>query len=481
MSTNHATALLERMGAALRDDPRWAGIDPAPAFSPDPRPIPRVGADASNNLLLATPRRPAGDVLAAIEELQPQLNAFTSVFHDAADAIPGRGPLAGMPFAVKDLIDIEGVVTLAGSVAKAGDAPASADATAVGRMRDAGGLLVGATNMDEFAYGFTTENSHYGPTRNPHDLERVAGGSSGGSAAAVAAGLVAAALGTDTNGSVRIPAAFCGIYGLRPTQGLVPTAGATLFAPSFDVVGPFAGTVAELAAVLDVIAAPAEPFTAFLEGGLEGLRVARASGELWDAASPEVLDAAGRVADALGAADAIDLPEVGLARAAAIVITAAEGADQHQVLLRESPELVDRRVRDRFLAGLGVPATDYLAAQRFRAWWQALVLPLLDDVDVLVLPTVACTAPLIDQETIEVGGVTLPTGAVLGRFTQPVSFIGLPALSVPVAGPSGLPIGVQLVGRPFGDGALLRAAAALEASGVIGAVTPAIRRSESWT
>jgi aspartyl-tRNA(Asn)/glutamyl-tRNA(Gln) amidotransferase subunit A len=196
---------------------------------------------------------------------------------------------------------------------------------------------------------------------------------------------------------------------------------------------------------------------------------------------PEVLEATSVVADALGAARTIDLPAVGLARAAAIVITAAEGADQHQELLRENPEIVDSRVRDRFLAGLGVSATDYLAAQRFRAWWQALVLPMLSDVDVLVLPTVACMAPLIDQETIEIGGVVLPTGAVLGRFTQPISFIGLPSLSVPIAGAAGLPIGVQLVGRPFTDGVLLQVAAALEASGVIGAPIPAIRRSEPWT
>jgi aspartyl-tRNA(Asn)/glutamyl-tRNA(Gln) amidotransferase subunit A len=185
-----------------------------------------------------------------------------------------------------------------------------------------------------------------------------------------------------------------------------------------------------------------------------------------------VHEAAERVVDALAATRVLELPDVVLARAAATVITAAEGADQHQQLLRERPELVDPRVRDRFLAGLGVAATDYLAAQRFRRWWQAQVLRLLDDVDVLVLPTVACAAPLIDQATIEVGGVVLPTGAAPGRFTQPLSFIGLPALSVPLAGPGGLPLGVQLAGRPGGDGALLATAAALEAAGVVGAITP---------
>lgn len=479
MSTNHAAALLERMGGLLRADPRWDGLDPAPAFAPFDSPAPQVATEpAGNRVLLASPPEPIDDVLAAIDELQPRLNIFTSVFHEAARATsPAPGPLAGMPFAVKDLFDVEGVVTLAGSVARAADPPADADATAVARLRASGGVLVGATNMDEFAYGFTTENSHYGPTRNPHDRDRIAGGSSGGSAAAVAAGLVTAALGTDTNGSVRIPAAFCGVYGLRPTYGLVPWTGATLFAPSFDAVGAFARTVGDLALVLDAIAAPTESFTSFLDRDLEGLRIARASGELWDGVTPEVLEATERVAEALGATRVVELPAVGLARAAAMVITAAEGADQHQELLRQNPEIVDPRVRDRFLAGLGVSATDYLAAQRFRSWWQAQVLPLLADVDVLVLPTVACTAPLIDQETIEIGGVVQPTGAVLGRFTQPLSFIGLPALSVPVAG-AGLPVGVQLTSRPFSDGVLLQATAALEASGTVAAKLT--RRSEAW-
>jgi AtzE family amidohydrolase len=472
------------MGGLLRSDSRWDGLDPAPAFDPDEPPPAEAAAGAKNKVLGATAPEPIVDVLAAIDELQPRLNCFTSVFHEAANAAAAPGPLVGIPFAVKDLFDVEGVVTLAGSVARAGDPPASADATAVARLRAAGGILVGATNMDEFAYGFTSENSHYGTTRNPHDPDRIAGGSSGGSAAAVAAGLVTAALGTDTNGSVRIPAAFCGVYGLRPTYGLVPLTGATLFAPSFDAVGPFARTVQDLALVLDAIAAPAVSFTRFLDRGPDGLRVARARGELWDGATPEVLEATERVAEALGATRSVDLPYVGLARAAAIVITAAEGADQHQALLRANPEIVDPRVRDRFLAGLGVSATDYLAAQRFRRWWQAQVTPLLADIDVLVLPTVACAAPLIDQEAIEIGGTVLPTGAVLGRFTQPLSFIGLPALSVPVAGPDGLPLGVQLAGRPHADGTLLAAAAALEAADEVGAVTPALSAAHAggaWT
>jgi AtzE family amidohydrolase len=397
------------------------------------------------------------------------------------------GPLAGLSFAVKDLFDVAGVVTLAGSIARKDDPPAASDATAVARLRRDGALLVGATNMDEGAYGFTTENSHYGPTRNPHDLTRVAGGSSGGSAAAVAAGIVDVALGTDTNGSVRIPAAFCGVYGLRPTFGLIPRTGSVLFAPSFDAVGIFARTVADLALVLDVVHGPDGIDQACAradhaaEWDADRLRSARADLDGWGAATPEVLEATDRVAAALGATRTVALPGAGLARAAAIVITAAEGADQQQELLRAAPELVDERVRDRFVAGLDVPAIDYLAAQRFRRHWQGQILPLLAGTDVLVLPTVACPAPVIDQPVVEVAGETLPTGAVLGRFTQPLSFIGLPALSVPLAGPDGLPLGVQLVGRPFGEGALLAAAALLEAAGVVGAVTPRLVEDEAWT
>jgi AtzE family amidohydrolase len=457
------------MGAQLRSSDVWAGIDPAPVFDPAP-----VAAVAERPASTSPSAEPIAGVLTEIAAIDQELNAFTTVVFTGA-------PLVGVPFAVKNLFDVEGVVTLAGSVVRAGDPPAQDDATVVARLRAAGGVLVGATNMDEFAYGFTTENSHYGPTRNPHDTDRIAGGSSGGSAAAVAAGLVTVALGTDTNGSVRIPAAFCGVYGLRPTFGLVPRTGSVLFAPSFDCVGPFARTVADLAWALDVIAE--RQFASTLDRGSVGLRVARAGGSLWDGASPEVLEAAARVADALGATRVAELPEVDLARAAAIVITAAEGADQHQELLRTDPDVVDVRVRDRFVAGLAVPATDYLAAQRFRRWWHEQVLALLADIDVLVLPTVACSAPLIDQPTIEFGGMTLPSGAVLGRFTQPLSFLGLPALNVPVAGPDGLPLGVQLCGRPYGDGALLAAAAGLEAAGVVGAVKPKLssnREGVAW-
>ena len=202
-----------------------------------------------------------------IDALDPVLNCFTEVLRasalrDAAEvdrriaAGEDAGPLAGVPFAVKNLFDIAGVVTLAGSRINRELPPASQDSTAVERLRSAGAILVGALNMDEYAYGFTTENSHYGATRNPHDLTRVAGGSSGGSAAAVAAGMVPITMGSDTNGSIRVPAAFCGVFGLKPTYGRVSRAGAFLFVESFDHVGPFARSVRDLAAAYDVLNGP---------------------------------------------------------------------------------------------------------------------------------------------------------------------------------------------------------------------------------
>ncbi len=205
--------------------------------------------------------------LERIRQRDPQLNAFTAVLEasalqaaerldrQVAKEIPVR-PLAGVPFAVKNLFDVAGLTTLAGSVINRENPPATRDATVVARLKQAGAILVGTLNMDEYASGFVTENSHYGPTRNPHDLSRSAGGSSGGSAAAVAGGLVPLSLGSDTNGSIRVPAALCGIYGLKPTYGRLSRAGVALLAPSFDHVGPLARSVADLALSFDAMQGP---------------------------------------------------------------------------------------------------------------------------------------------------------------------------------------------------------------------------------
>ena len=425
------------------------------------------------------------------------LNCFTHVAGEAALAEAGRvdaraaagedpGPLAGVPFAVKNLFDVAGVTTLAGSRINADRPPAIRDATAVTALRRAGAVLVGTLNMDEYAYGFTTENTHYGPTHNPHDLARVAGGSSGGSAAAVAGGLVPLTLGSDTNGSIRVPAALCGIFGLKPTYGRVSRAGVALFAAAFDHVGPFARSVADLAAAFDAIQGPdptdpactdrpAEPCVPHVGRGIDGLRVAVAGGHFASQGSVEALAAVARVAQALGATRQVTLPEPHRARAAAMIITASEGSNLHLGDLKTRAKDFDPLTRDRFLAGALLPASLYIQAQRFRAWYRARVAEVFRDVDVLLAPTTPWPAPLIGApRTTTVDGVDVFTRSHLGVFTQPLSFIGLPVISVPVTEAGTLPLGVQLVAAPFREASLFRVAAHLEAAGVLSNGGPAL-------
>jgi len=429
--------------------------------------------------------------LARIADRNTALNCFTAVLADTArrdaEAVDARvargedpGPLAGVPFAVKNLFDVKGLTTLAGSRIHASRPPAARDAAAVAALRRAGAVLVGALNMDEYAFGFTTENSHYGATRNPHDRERVAGGSSGGSGAAVGAGLVPLTLGSDTNGSIRVPASLCGVFGLKPTYGRVSRAGTALFAGSFDHVGPLARSARDLAAAFDALQGPdaadpvasrrpAEPCGPELSRGVAGLRFAVADGHFARGGEPAALAAVGTVAEALRARDTVTIPEAHRARAAAMIITAAEGAQLHLPDLRTRPDEFDPLTRDRFLAGALLPATAYVAAQRFRAWYRARVAELFEGVDVILAPTTPYPAPRIGQERITVAGAEVPMRPTLGLYTQPLSFIGLPVITVPLARSSGLPLGVQLVGAPFRESFLLRAAHYLESAGVVAA------------
>jgi AtzE family amidohydrolase len=438
-----------------------------------------------------TAREVALSALQRIRARDPSLNCFTAILAESAlreaDAVDSAlaaglepGPLAGVPFAVKNLFDVAGLTTLAGSKINAGRPPAARDATVVARLRGAGAVLLGALNMDEYAFGFTTENSHYGPTRNPHDPTRVAGGSSGGSAAAVGGGLVPLALGSDTNGSIRVPASLCGVFGLKPTYGRLSRAGAALFGISFDHVGPLATSVRDLAIAYDVMQGPdpADPVCAGraaeaclprLTDGLRGLRIAVADGHFAARGEPEVFAAVDSVAKALGAVRRVTIPENDRARAAAMIITASEGASLHMDDLKSRPMDFDPMTRDRFLAGALVPAALYVRAQRFRAWYRERVREIFRDVDVLLTPTTPFAAPKIGQETIAVAGLQVPTRPMLGLYTQPLSFIGLPVISVPVAGPGPLPLGVQLVAAPWNEGALFRIAAVLERDGVAAA------------
>ena len=452
-----------------------------------------LGIAADVRTRRVTARETAAAALARIRARDPRLNCFSAVLEEnglrdaaAVDAAlaAGREPglLAGVPFAVKNLFDVRGLVTLAGSKINAEHAPASRDATVVGRLRGAGAVLLGALNMDEYAFGFTTENSHYGPTRNPHDPARVAGGSSGGSAAAVAGGLVPFTLGSDTNGSIRVPSALCGIYGFKPTYGRLSRAGAGLFGISFDHVGPLAASVRDLAAAYDVMQGPdptdpvcagraVEPCLPLLGKGTEGLRIAVAVGHFATRGEPEVFAAVESVAKALGAVSRVTIEENDRARAAATIITASEGASLHMEDLRTRPLDFDPMTRDRFLAGALLPAALYIRAQRFRSWYRAQVRKIFREVDVLLTPTTPFPAPRIGQDTITIDGVQVLTRPMLGLYTQPLSFIGLPVISVPVAGLGPLPLGVQLVAAPWQEAALFRVAAALERDGIIAART----------
>jgi AtzE family amidohydrolase len=427
--------------------------------------------------------------LAHIAARNPVLNAFTAITAERALAearavdrqrAEGKslGPLAGAPFAVKNLFDIKGLVTLAGSKIDAERPSATADAFILKKMGEAGAILVGALNMDEYAYGFTTENTHYGAAHNPHDPAHVAGGSSGGSGAAVAGGLVPVALASDTNGSIRVPSSFCGTFGLKPTYGRLSRTGTRPFVASLDHLGPLARTVGDLAASYDAMQGaepgdpaqagrPIEPALPLLEHGASGLRIGIAGGHF--AGSGVGAEAVATVAKALGATRVIEVPEAARARAAAFVISASEGADLHLADLKSRAQDFDPMTRDRFLAGALVPAGWVLRAQRFRRWYREQALELFRDIDILLAPATPCQAPRIGQETIEIDGLTVPSRPFIGVYTQPLSFIGLPIVAAPLRRPGELPIGVQIIAAPWREADALRVARALERDGVTNA------------
>ena len=416
-------------------------------------------------------------------------NCFTTLLADSAliaaekidqQIAEGKDPgvLAGVPFAVKDLFDIAGITTLAGSKINAENPPATRDATAVAKLKQAGAILVGATNMDEYAYGFVTENSHYGATRNPHNPTCVAGGSSGGSAALVASGLAPISLGSDTNGSIRVPAAFCGIFGFKPTYGRLSRSGAALFVSSLDHIGPFARSVRDIALVFDVLQGedpadpvctdrPPEPCLPQLKLSIEGLRIAVADDYFARGAEPEALEAVAKVVSALGVKQTVTIPEAQRARAAAFVITASEGANLHLKDLRTRPQDFDPATRDRFLAGALIPSTWYLQAQRFRRWYRDRIREIFQNVDIIIAPTTPCVAPTIGQEKMVIAGEEMLVRPNLGLFTQPLSLIGLPIISVPIHRAGDLPLGVQIIAAPYNEALVLRVAAELEVQGIV--------------
>jgi AtzE family amidohydrolase len=426
------------------------------------------------------------DALARVEKLNPTLNAFTAVTAErarakarAVDAAPNKGPLAGVPFAVKNLFDVAGIPTVAGSKINRAYPPAERDSALIERLEAAGAVLVGALNMGEYAYDFTGENVHDGPSRNPHDVTRMTGGSSGGSGGAVGGGMVPLALGSDTNGSIRVPSSLCGIFGLKPTYGRLSRARSFPFVASLDHLGPFARTTRDLALSYDAMQGPdvddpacarraPELVMSLIERGIDGLRIAVAGGYFKKGAGPEALQALARVAKAVGARDEIEVPEAQRARAAAYVITTTEGAALHLDRLRNQVYDFDPAVRDRLIAGAMVPAALVAKAQIFRRWFRAQMLELFARYDAILAPSTPCTAPKLGQQTLLIDGVEMPLRPNVGIYTQPISFIGLPVAAVPVP-LQPLPIGVQIIAAPWREDIALRIAYALEQMNVVAA------------
>ena len=398
--------------------------------------------------------------LATIRQKDGVINAFTAVLEERAREVGKKasGPLKGIPFAVKNLFDIKGLPTLAGSKINRDLPPATRDSPLIEKLEAAGAVLVGALNMDEYAYGFSTENTHYGPTRNPHNPGHVAGGSSGGSAAAVAAGMVPLTLGSDTNGSIRVPASFCGIWGLKPTFGRLTREGSFPFVNSLDHLGPFAASVDLLAASYDVMQSGLP--VAQLQG-IEGLRIARAVGYFEENAEESVVDLVRSACKKLNVKKEIEIPEAARGRAAAFVITAAEGGQLHLPNLRKRPEDFEPLIVERLMAGALMPAAWYLQAQRVRRWYYKQVMKLFETVDVILAPATPRPAQKIGQETFTIRGRELPVRPNTGLLTQPISCIGLPVICAPVGKVDGLPVGMQIIAAPWREDHCFRVARAL--------------------
>ena len=425
-----------------------------------------------------------------IDATDARVNAFTGRSYSRArreaaaiDAMRARGqklpPLAGLPYAVKNLFDIKGEVTLAGSKINRSNAPAQEDAVLVDQLRGAGAVLVGSLNMDEYAYGFTTENTHYGPCHNPHDLSRIAGGSSGGSGAAVAAQQVSLALGSDTNGSIRVPSSLCGVWGLKPTFGRLSRRGTYPFVHNIDHLGPLADSVEGLALSYDAMQSPdprdpgchattVQPVAAGLRQGVEGLRIGLLGGYFHDNATPPARAVARQAAATLRASEGVEWPDPALARAAAFIISASEGGALHLHDLRERADDFEPLSVDRFISGALQPAAWYVRAQRFRRVYRDKVNALFKNWDILIAPATPVSAPEIGTEWLDINGAKLPCRPSLGLLTQPISFAGCPVVSAPLwpEGNAGLPIGVQLIAAPWCEDLALRAGWVLQQAGL---------------
>jgi aspartyl-tRNA(Asn)/glutamyl-tRNA(Gln) amidotransferase subunit A len=433
--------------------------------------------------------------LRQIERLNPRLNAFITVIEDdiarSAEGATWQSPvkpetaaspslrsdtrlavsLAGIPIAIKDLFETKGIRTTAGSKFFADYVPAN-DAAVVQKLKEAGAIILGKTNTHEIALGVTSNNPHFGVCRNPWDTRRIPGGSSGGSAAAVASGMALAALGTDTGGSIRIPAALCGVVGLKPTYGRASLRGVFPLSWNLDHAGPLTRTVKDTAYLLQVIAGydsedpactnvPVDDYLSHIEEGIRGLHFAQAVGDYVEDSDDEVLNAiadAVKVLEGLGAS--VEKVETSFLREAALangLMTQADGAAYHHERLVEHPEWFGTDVRQRLEIGRNFTSTEYSLARRSQAEMKHRLGKLFERYDCLLLPTTPITAPLIE------GGDAIEQARRLTRFTAPFNLTGLPAISLPCGfSREGLPIGLQVVAPWWAEAGLLRAAQAYE-------------------
>jgi aspartyl-tRNA(Asn)/glutamyl-tRNA(Gln) amidotransferase subunit A len=427
--------------------------------------------------------------LARIERLNPRLRAYITLTPEGAERQARNadaematgayhGPLHGVPLGIKDLFDVSGVPTTFGSKILEHNV-ASQDAAVVARLKHAGAVILGKHNLHEFAFGITSENPHFGAVRNPWNTERIPGGSSGGTASAVAAGLCAAGIGSDTGASIRAPASFCGVVGLKPTYGRVSRIGGLPLAWSLDHAGPIARSVPDCALMLQAIAGhdPTDPgsadipvpdFSEQLQAGISGLRVGVPREYFFEVVEPDVEKTVRAAIDVLSNLGArvkdISLPHVMHAQVAGNVIMSAESAAWHATWLRERPEDYGSDVLARIRGGQLIRAVDYLASQQMRTLVQADFRQAFEQVDVVVSPTVPLVAPPIGH-TLEPGGpLHVVPRSIANRATVPCNLTGMPAISIPCGFSEGLPVGLQIMAPAFAEPLVLRVAAAYESA-----------------
>ena len=426
--------------------------------------------------------------LARVEQTEPRLNAFITLLADEAleqanaaerEIAAGnyRGALHGIPIGLKDLYYTKGVRTTVGSKILRDFVPGY-DAAVTERFSEAGAVLMGKLQMHEFALGATSVNPHDGPARNPWNPGRITGGSSGGSGAAVGAGQCMGTLGSDTGGSIRIPAALCGIVGLKPTFGRVSRHGVYPLSSSLDTVGPMTRTVRDSAIMLNAISGhdprdpssanvPNQDFADGIESGVEGVRIGIPDDFFYDVIDPQVSEAicaaSGVLAELGAVVERCSLPALNHALGISSAILVTEAAEVHLDNLRNRPQDIGADVRARLHLGAVTPAVDYLEAQRARAAYNAELADAMRKYDLLLAPAVATGAPGIHQEFVEISGKPENALSLMSRLTRPFNLTGQPTISVPCGFTGdGMPIGMQLAGRNWDESTVLRAAYAYE-------------------